>query len=74
MIKRAILKVTVYFDEDDVVEGFFNEAELAEIGESYTTGPCVGAHEVESIETVSGEALQEGLLAIGNDGTFFDPP
>ena len=28
--------------------------------------------EVESIEPISGAALREGLLAIGNDGTFFD--
>jgi hypothetical protein len=71
MIKRAIVKVIVYFDDDEVAEGFFNDADLGEIGHAYTTGPCVGAHEVESIEVVEGEALREGLLAIGNDGEFF---
>ena len=74
MIKRAILKVTVYFSDDEVSEGFFTEADLSEIGHAYTTGPCVGAAEVESIEVVEGEALRAGLLAIGNDGEFFDLP
>jgi hypothetical protein len=73
MIKRAIVKVTVYFDDDEVAEGFFSDADLAEIGHAYTAGPCVGAAEVESIEVIEGEALRAGLLAIGNDGTFFDP-
>lgn len=73
MIKRVTLKVTVYFDEDDVAEGFWDDAGLGEIGEAYNSGPCVGAHTVESIEAVSGPELRAGLLAIGNDGEFFAP-
>jgi len=72
MIKKAIVKVIVYFDDEEVDESLFSEAELGEIGHAYTFGPCVGQHEVESIEAVEGEALREGLRAIGNDGTFFD--
>ena len=72
MIKRVVMKVVVFFDDDEVAEGFFDTADLGEIGHAYTCGPCVGMHEVESIEEVAGEALREGLQAIGNDGAFFD--
>lgn len=72
MIKRAVVKVVVYFDDTEVDERLFSEAELGEIGHAYMFGPCVGMHEVESIEPISGAALREGLLTIGNDGTFFD--
>ncbi len=72
MIKRAEVKVVVFFDDEEVADGFFDGAELGEIGHAYQFGPCVGTHTVESIEPISGAALRDGLLAIGNDGTFFE--
>lgn len=64
----------MYFENEAVAESFFNDADLGEIGHAYSTRPCVGTHEVESIEVIAGEALRAGLLAIGNDGAFFDQP
>ena len=40
MIERVTLKVTVYFDDDEVAEEWWDGVGL---GEAHDRGPCVGA-------------------------------
>lgn len=43
MFKRVTLKVTVYFDDDEVAEEWWDGVGLGDLGEAHDRGPCVGA-------------------------------
>ena len=53
-------------------EGRFLSDSLTEINYAVTEGDCIGALEEVSSREVSRLEVPELLVAIGNDGTFFD--
>lgn len=72
MICKALIEVVVLFDDQEVEPEFFGEATLADI-ERLIEDEAIGLHDVKSIAAVKPEDLKTELLAIGNDGAFFDP-
>jgi hypothetical protein len=71
---KNTITITIYTEEPlvdnlDEAEGFpFLDAAIYEM----TYGSAVGSYEIGEPQVVEGEALRDGLIAIGNDGTFFE--
>lgn len=68
-IYRAVYQVEVFsrgpFENDSMVD-------LETIAYAITEGDCIGDLGLMSNEIVPEDQVQEELLRIGNDGTFFD--
>lgn len=65
-IFKHIYTVVVLSDSDEPVD------DLNVLADSIDTGEDIGQFEHTSTEEVSAEQVKQELLAIGNDGTFFD--
>lgn len=72
---KNTITITVYTDEPLLDNSDYGDAEgfpfLDEVVYGMTYGHAVGSYEIGEPERVEGEALRDGLVAIGNDGTFF---
>lgn len=71
MIRKACLAITVLFDDEVVEPAFFEEATLSDL-ERLMDDEGVGLCTIQSITPVKPQDLQHELLALGNDGSFFD--
>lgn len=71
---KNTITITVYTREP--VEDDTSEAEgfplLSQVIYEMTYGDAVGSYEITSSEPIEGDSLRQGLIAIGNDGGFFD--
>lgn len=68
MIIKHEWKVTM-FSDGPLEPG---DWELPDIYEAITTGDCIGKVVYEYCGLVPPETVHDELVAIGNDGTFFD--
>lgn len=65
-IYKHVYTVVVLSESDDTV------GDLDVLANSIDTGEDIGQFEHTSTEEVPAEQVKQELLAIGNDGTFFD--
>jgi hypothetical protein len=65
-IYKTIITVTVLSDTPLEFD------DLAELEHAISYGDCVGMHEVGTHQVVDPQCVSTELLALGNDGTFFD--
>jgi hypothetical protein len=70
-MKIVKTKVLVTVLSEDVPPEFDSLEELARF---IDYGDGIGQYSVESHEEVPADKVEEELIAIGNDGTFFDVP
>lgn len=68
MIRKAIITVTVLYD--DAISGPPGHLELSTLAEALDDD-MIGQVEDTSDEPVPADRVEQELLAIGNDGTFF---
>lgn len=62
-----------FLSEEDWTQRINDEGwALSEIAEEITTGDCIGDWSLDKVEQVEAGNLFDELVAIGNDGTFFD--
>lgn len=71
MIRKALLYIAILFDDEVVEPEFFQEATPSDL-ERLMDDEAVGICCLESITPVKDEDLHDELLALGNDGTFFE--
>jgi hypothetical protein len=71
-IKKAVIAITMLYDERDVPRSFFENASLEDLANEMDIGDCVGQHKLLTIEDVPADQVESHLKALGNDGTFFD--
>ena len=71
---KAKVEITVFMIADSEADAReqFQGLTLAEIAEEAENGAWIAAHGVTSIERVPAREVEGELLAIGNDGHFFD--
>jgi hypothetical protein len=72
MIRKALLYIAILFDDEVVEPEFFQEATPSDL-ERLMDDEAVGISCLESITPVRRQDLEQELLALGNDGSFFDP-
>ena len=72
-IYKASLSVTYLFEADSLGEAQERVAfaDLASIHRDMQEGDCIGQTDMGDMVEVPPEKLDETLLALGNDGTFF---
>lgn len=68
-IYKHILHIVILSEEPDPLPERF---ELTEVEELISSGPAIGTFWLESTSEVPQDKIQEELLSVGNDGTFFD--
>jgi hypothetical protein len=71
MICKAQIDITILFDDQVVEPAFFEEATLADL-ERLMDDEAIGLTSLESITQLNRKDLEKELLALGNDGSFFD--
>jgi hypothetical protein len=71
-IKKAVVAITMLYDERDVPRSFFENASLEDLAHEMYSGDCIGQHKLLTIEDVPADQVETELKALGNDGTFFD--
>ncbi|MDF0491470.1 hypothetical protein PX699_16835 [Sphingobium sp. H39-3-25] len=69
-IRKITLEVTILLERCD--EARFSTLSLAEIAQEMDDGAFIGAMPSHLSEDVPLDRLEEELLALGNDGSFFD--
>lgn len=69
-IKKITLEVTILLEAKD--EAWFGTLSLAEIAREMDEGAIIGAVGSHLSADVPPGALEQELLEIGNDGSFFD--
>lgn len=69
-IKKITLEMTILIEADD--EAWFGTLSLAQIAREMDEGAFIGAVPSHLSEHVPPDRLEEELLEIGNDGSFFD--
>jgi hypothetical protein len=69
-IKKVILEVVVLLPDSDA--DTLSGMSLSQIDEEMSTGSWIGMTSQTSVEDVPPAKLRDELLAIGNDGTFFE--
>jgi hypothetical protein len=67
-VYKHVFTLIVYSEGDPLN----NEWDMDDIMYEMDTGCLIGYTKLESVEAVPPERVKEDLLAIGNDGTFFD--
>jgi hypothetical protein len=67
-IYKTTFTVTVFSQDTPAVD----LESLSAIEYAITEGDCIGDLAVASVEEVPEDTLRDELVAIGNDGTFFD--
>jgi len=70
-IKKAIVQISMFYDERNIPRSFFENASLEDLALEMDQGDCVGQHKLVSIETVPAEKVADELKEFGNDGAFF---
>lgn len=74
-IYKHILKVVVFSTEQELAAAVENpEWDLSDVHYAIHDGGCIGDVSHESTTVVPPNELEKELIAIGNDGTFFDSP
>lgn len=72
-IHRTVFQVEVFSDGPLLLSGSSDDPfDLAAINYAITEGDCIGSVETVSTEVVPTDKVEENLLRIGNDGTFFE--
>ena len=73
-IKKGVYKVVFLYDDEIYPDKHIQE-NISVLGvlEEMNYGSMIGDSSIESIVDVPAEKVEDELLAIGNDGTFFDP-
>lgn len=66
---KSTITLTVF---SDTPLAAWQVADLGYLVDEIDTGLMVGNATLDSEEEVSGDTLRTGLVAIGNDGSFFD--
>ncbi|BBA65179.1 hypothetical protein [Xanthomonas phage XacN1] len=70
-VRKSVLQFVVYHTDDDKLENYT----LLDILDECDTGNMIrGSVDTVLSELVPDESLKSELIAIGNDGTFFDYP
>lgn len=67
---KTVIEVIVLSRRGDVAPCEF--AELSDVLEAMNTGQFVGTSATRSVHVVPADLAREELLAVGNDGRFFD--
>lgn len=67
-ISKTIITITVLHDSVDDLDFI----ELGQIIDAMNEGDMIGMSKITSTEHVAPEKVRDELLAVGNDGTFFD--
>jgi hypothetical protein len=73
-VHKVTLTITVlaHADSQDHVLNAYSNMSLSQIEEAIEFGEDVGMVELTSVETVPDDEIKDELIALGNDGTFFD--
>jgi len=73
-VHKVTLTITVMAiadSQDDLLNAYSNMS-LSQIEEAFSVGEDVGKVELIGVETVPDDEIKDELIALGNDGTFFD--
>lgn len=65
---QTVIKVTVLSEDGPIGD----DVELKHIDYLISEGDCIGEVEIQSRQRMDPRWVRRKLLAIGNDGTFFD--
>lgn len=68
-IHKTTFTITVYSRDP-----YDTDADLLEVIEDITNGPCIGECNLATHEIVPADKVRQALIDIGNDGGFFDTP
>ena len=68
-IRKTVFTVTVLSEEGEIPPG---QLELETVLSEMDDGPYIGQCTTESEDWLDPVKVQDELLALGNDGTFFD--
>lgn len=68
MTKKTIIQITILHPDDYDPAG----GPLDEVLSDMDDGPIIGLSTIVSTDSVPPEALRDELLALGNDGAFFE--
>lgn len=71
-IYKHVVHVVVFSEHPTLEETLGDDWCLQDVDWAITDGDCIGNVTHESTEPVPADRLHEELMAIGNDGTFFD--
>jgi hypothetical protein len=74
-VQKMIIQITVLTDTEtpERASALFSGMELSEIADAMDVGEDIGGPiRIASVETLPADRVKDELLAIGNDGTFFD--
>lgn len=71
-IYKHTIVVTVLSEHSCTLAAFGDDWSLHDVADAITSGDSIGSVIHESTATVDPQDTKNELLAIGNDGTFFD--
>lgn len=71
--ERCFFKVVFLYDDEIYPSDMIHATSVEAILEEMHRGEMIGDASLDSIDDVPANKIKEELLAIGNDGTFFDP-
>lgn len=73
MINKIVLRVTVLAQDDTLDESVnsIGDMSLESLARSMSEGDLIGTYSIQSSETVPADKVEDELLAVGNDGSFF---
>lgn len=74
MISKIVLRVTLLAQDDSLDESVtsVDSMSLESLARAMDEGDLIGTYSIESSEEVPDDKVRDELLAVGNDGTFFD--
>lgn len=72
MVYKHVVKVVILSETASLEECLGDEWNLQDIEYAITDGDCIGMTSHESTEIVADDDVENELIAIGNDGTFFE--
>lgn len=72
MIYKHVIKVVLLSETESLEECLGDDWNLDDVEYAITQGDCIGQTIHESTDIIPSRAVEDELIAMGNDGTFFD--
>ena len=71
-VYKHVLVVTVLSPHESAEDSFGSEWSLSDVQDAITSGDCIGSVQHTATTQIDPSNTRSELLAIGNDGSFFD--
>lgn len=71
-IYKHVVEVVVLSEDESLERCLGSEWELSDLEQAISTGDCIGTYSHKETQELPADEVETELIAIGNDGTFFD--